>query len=301
MNSIGLVCFLSSVRTKSFSLAAHHLSLTHQAVSRNIQKLEEELGCRLLVRSGQTLRLTKAGEVFLAWAEDFEERLRWADELFYREAGCRQKLRIAFPHWTGMPVPFVQRLQQLREEFPQVQIELLSGSIEEEEEVFRELQADLYLVPRRDILMDRAADLFVAHLREGLPLKLVCSRSFLGADGSIYYRRLLRLPFLHCDLGEEINEQMRQLYAALCHSYNLPLLPIVTCPNIRSVLSEAAMGNGFSFVAGSCEALRPAGKSLLLMELSEYPQAEIGMSCIWRMQKEADRNLLWLVQGVCDL
>jgi DNA-binding transcriptional LysR family regulator len=301
MNNINLTCFLSSVRTKSFSLAAEHLSITHQAVSQNIHKLEEEMGCTLLIRNGQSLRLTRAGEEFFAWVNDFEEKLEWADELFYQEKECEQKLRIAFPHWMGLPESFLKRLEELRKEFPKVQVELLSGSVEEEAKLLTELKADLYLVPQRDILMKRANNLFLAPLKEEVPLRLVCPRSYLGPDRALYYRQLLRLPFLSCDLWETVNEEMKELYAALCHDHRMQVLPEKSCPNIRSVVSEIAMGNGFSFLSASYKVTEMSGDILLSEEMTKYEQAKIAMSCIWRMQTEADATLLWFVKGVCEL
>ena len=301
VNNISLTCFISSVRTQSFSLAAEHLSISHQAVSQNIQKLEEEMGCLLLIRTGTSLRLTKAGEEFYAWVNDFEERLQYADELFYQEKGCEQKIRIAFPHWMGLPFSFIERIDTLRKEFPKTQVELLSGTVEEEAELLTELKADLYLVPQRDILMKRANNLFLAPLKERVPLRLVCSRSYLGPDGALYYRQLLRLPFLSCDLWENVNEQMKQLYAALCHEHRMQVLPEKSCPNIRSVVSEIAMGNGFSFLPASYHLSELTGDMLLTTELTKYEQAQIAMSCIWRMQTESDQALLWFVKGVCQL
>lgn len=49
---------------KSFSKVAEHLHMTQPAVSKQIRKLEDELGVELLHRSPQGIQLTEAGIQF---------------------------------------------------------------------------------------------------------------------------------------------------------------------------------------------------------------------------------------------
>jgi DNA-binding transcriptional LysR family regulator len=58
--------FVRSAELGSFSAAARRLSLTPGGVSKNVAKLEADLGVRLLHRSTRSLNLTEAGEQFLA-------------------------------------------------------------------------------------------------------------------------------------------------------------------------------------------------------------------------------------------
>jgi len=68
-NMAGLIAFVEAARLGSLSAAARKLELTPAAVSRNVLKLEAELGVRLFNRSTRRLRLTAEGELFLAHAE----------------------------------------------------------------------------------------------------------------------------------------------------------------------------------------------------------------------------------------
>lgn len=61
--------FLTVTKVKSFEKAAKLLHITQPAVSLRISKLESELNADLLVRGGQTTRLTEIGEVFKKQAE----------------------------------------------------------------------------------------------------------------------------------------------------------------------------------------------------------------------------------------
>lgn len=58
--------FVRSAQSGSFSAAARRLGITPAAVSKNVAKLESNLGVRLFQRSTRSLALTEAGELFLA-------------------------------------------------------------------------------------------------------------------------------------------------------------------------------------------------------------------------------------------
>jgi DNA-binding transcriptional LysR family regulator len=61
--------YLDVVRLGSFSEAAKKISLSQPAISFQIQKLERELGVRLLDRSLKTIAMTEAGKRVYAFAE----------------------------------------------------------------------------------------------------------------------------------------------------------------------------------------------------------------------------------------
>ena len=65
-----LETFLEVARHSSFSRAAERRFRTQPAISSQIRALEEEIGARMLDRSGGKVSLTAAGKVFLKYAEE---------------------------------------------------------------------------------------------------------------------------------------------------------------------------------------------------------------------------------------
>ena len=71
-NSTPLQVFLTVATEKSFSRAAEKLLRTQPAVSLALQRLEQELGEKLIDRSGKDLILTDAGRTVLDYARRFQ-------------------------------------------------------------------------------------------------------------------------------------------------------------------------------------------------------------------------------------
>src|SRR5512147_1817814 len=67
-----LQVFLEVATEKSFSRAAEKLLRTQPAVSLAVQRLEQELGEKLIDRSGRELILTDAGRTVLDYARRFQ-------------------------------------------------------------------------------------------------------------------------------------------------------------------------------------------------------------------------------------
>src|SRR6185369_17770890 len=64
--------FLTVASEKSFSRAAERLLRTQPAISLSIQRLESEMGEKLIDRSAKDLLLTDAGKIVLEYAHRFE-------------------------------------------------------------------------------------------------------------------------------------------------------------------------------------------------------------------------------------
>ncbi len=78
MDFLQLECFLSVVKSKSFTEAANDISLSQSSISKHIMRLEKELGVKLLNRNTRTVSLTVAGKDFLEHAERLMEEYHLA-------------------------------------------------------------------------------------------------------------------------------------------------------------------------------------------------------------------------------
>jgi LysR family glycine cleavage system transcriptional activator len=78
--------FEAAARLQSFSRAADELSVTQSAVSRQIQKLEAELGQPLFARNGPHLKLTDPGREYYAVVQQGLGVIKRGTERLFRQA-----------------------------------------------------------------------------------------------------------------------------------------------------------------------------------------------------------------------
>lgn len=121
MDVTPLQVFLTVVEEGSFTRAAEKLQRTQPAVSVAVQRLEAELGEKLIDRSGRDLALTDAGAIVLDAAKRQQNLQR---ELFNRLAELRHKAvgRLALGANESMILYLLPHLLRYREKFPQVQV-----------------------------------------------------------------------------------------------------------------------------------------------------------------------------------
>jgi DNA-binding transcriptional LysR family regulator len=118
-----LKVFSTVASEKSFSRAAEKLSRTQPAVSLAVQRLENELGEKLIDRSAKELLLTDAGKIVLDYARRFENMERELDnslaEMRDNSAG---RLTIGANESTSLYL--LQHIVRYRRLYPKVKVEV---------------------------------------------------------------------------------------------------------------------------------------------------------------------------------
>ncbi|XID93671.1 LysR family transcriptional regulator [Paenibacillaceae bacterium WGS1546] len=95
--------FVRVARLQHVTKAAEELHVAQSAVSRQIHRLEEELGIRLFMQRGRNVQLTPVGQLFLRRAEsilgDLDRAVLEVQEFLDPEVG---EIRLGFPHSLGI-------------------------------------------------------------------------------------------------------------------------------------------------------------------------------------------------------
>ncbi|KAB1148250.1 LysR family transcriptional regulator [Streptomyces luteolifulvus] len=113
-------CFTVVAEHRHFGRAAVALHTTQPSLSRQIHRLERQLGARLFERTPQGNHLTEAGEVFLPLAT---ELLRAADQAAGRTRAAARPGRITVGYTAGIIVTPVVR--ELRHRHPDEEVRTL--------------------------------------------------------------------------------------------------------------------------------------------------------------------------------
>jgi DNA-binding transcriptional LysR family regulator len=141
MELYSLQVFLTVATERSFSRAAGKLLRTQPAISLSLQRLEQELGEKLIDRSGKELILTDAGRSVLEYARRFQS-LQHEMENSIAELRDNSSGRLIIGANESTTLYLLKHIERYREMYPKVKVqvrrsyssklpnELLDGNLE---------------------------------------------------------------------------------------------------------------------------------------------------------------------------
>ncbi|MBC2057794.1 LysR family transcriptional regulator [Listeria booriae] len=120
--------FIEVARTEHMTQASDELHVAQSAVSRQITKLEEELGIKLFDRIGRNMQLTAVGEDFLKQAKIALNELQKAQAIVEEYADPTiGEIRVGLPNSIATKVlPAV--ISAFREKYPRITYQFMEGS-----------------------------------------------------------------------------------------------------------------------------------------------------------------------------
>src|SRR5450631_3779842 len=115
--------FLMVAAEKSFSRAAEKLLRTQPAISLSIQRLETELGEKLIDRSAKDLLLTDAGQIVLEYAKRFDN-LQGDMENALAELRDKSAGRLTIGANESSTLYLLDHIEQYRRKYPRVKVQI---------------------------------------------------------------------------------------------------------------------------------------------------------------------------------
>lgn len=242
INETAVRCFLNLCDTLSFTETAKRMYMTQQSVSKYIARLEEDLGCRLFIRTHHYVTLTKAGEIYQralsAAAEAFsaaaEEVRRYYDEL-------PNTLHIGYLEGLEISGKIGAALRCLKTTRPGLQFSGEKRSQGELNDMFRTRQLDLIITYREfapvttGIQQEKVMD---------TPMVLLVSADHPLATDGAGYQDFAREPFIKSAAAGETLSQSRHRVQKQCLSLAFTPSEIIITPNLESAYMAAELGQG---------------------------------------------------------
>ena len=115
--------FQAMAKCRHFTQAAEEMAVSQSALSRSIQKLEQELGITLFERHGRTSDLTEAGQKFLFHVDRVLRELALAEQEIELDNGGAGIVHLSFLHSLGDTfLPLI--LRQFHERYPHINVKL---------------------------------------------------------------------------------------------------------------------------------------------------------------------------------
>lgn len=140
--------FLEVAKTLNFSRAAQQLHISHQALSKQIQQLEQELGAKLLERSTTRVSLTPAGEkvreVFVPLVQELYDGYAQVVEYVQNK---ERLLRVGYFNGLSFGRMVVPVLTALDQTASHLRVELLATDVYKVQKMLEQDNLDLAIFP----------------------------------------------------------------------------------------------------------------------------------------------------------
>jgi DNA-binding transcriptional LysR family regulator len=269
--------FVTLAEELHFGRAAAREHIVQSALSQQLQRLERELGVRLLERSTHHVGLTAAGAAFLVEARQILAHLDRAARVARSATGSSPSLRVGIidASYDSMP----QILHEVQARYPDLVIHQVELSVPE--------QYQRLLDGRLDVGIGRAALApagVASHLFRLDPLGVLVPHGhpFTSGDG-VPVATLAREPLL---LAEDAQApEFNQFVVEMCRSAGFtPTVYEGTVESIRAAADLVAAGRCLYCVPSSCISALPETIWRPLIE----PESHYPWSILWRATDTTD-------------
>ncbi|NLS07428.1 LysR family transcriptional regulator [Rhizobium sp. P32RR-XVIII] len=171
----GLMAFVRTVETGSFTAAARDLRTTPSAVSKSVARLEKRIGTRLFLRSTRALTLTQDGQAFFERVAPLLRELDASDGAIRSQVAPSGRLRISMPGELA-PLLLPRLFDTFAKNYPDLQLDVgltdrFVNLVREDYDVALRVGTPM----QEDLIVRRLAD---------LPMAIVASPAFINTWGS---------------------------------------------------------------------------------------------------------------------
>jgi DNA-binding transcriptional LysR family regulator len=269
--------FVTLAEELHFGRAAAREHIVQSALSQQVQRLERELGVRLMERSTHHVGLTAAGAVFLAEARQILAQVDKAAAVARSAAGAAAALRVGIidSSYDSMP----QILHEVQARHPGLVIHQVEVGVPEQYQQLIEGRLDVG-IGRAALAPPQVASLLFR--QDPLGVLVPRDHRFAGLD-AIPVTVLAEEPLL---LAEEVRApEFNQFTVEMCRAAGFtPAVYGGTVESIRAAADLVAQGRCLYCVPSSCIAALPGTIWRPLTEpASYYP-----WSVLWRATEVSD-------------
>ena len=196
--------FVRIAELGSITRAAAHLRLAQPALTRHVQRLEEELGVALFTRANRGVRLTEAGQKLLENAERIlREVERTGDEIRAQDAHPSGRIIFGITP-TLCPVLVPELSADMRRDYPRIELKVVHAGMVRLEEFVIDGRVDVAL------LSELSGSRLILSTRLAQEEMVLVTRPGARPDGIVSGAELSRTPLV---LGDGLRAAMDALLA----------------------------------------------------------------------------------------
>ena len=145
-----LITFSKIAALNSESKEAENLGYAQSTIATQMQLLEQELGVKLIERTGRKIKLTNSGETFLKYANEIIDLVNEGKEVIRNESIPKGTLKIGVVE-SLCTIRLPKILEAYHERYPDVNIELKVGICSELRKMLKKNIVDIIFILDRKI------------------------------------------------------------------------------------------------------------------------------------------------------
>jgi DNA-binding transcriptional LysR family regulator len=281
-----------------FGRAAEKLHIAQPPLSKQIQDLEAELGFELFTRTKRSVALTPAGQAFLVEVTQIFQQLDRAIDIGRKTSrGELGQISIGFvgsATYNILPV----MLQQFRDRYPDVQIELHELTTDRQLIWLREGRIDIGLIRPPIVERDLGSQII---FQESLVIALPINHHLAMVD-SIDLTGLATEPFIL--FPRQLAPGLYDPIIAICQAAGFSPQVVQECIQMQTIVSLVSANMGVSILPASIQSAhrqgviyKPIQISAQLVSLGVEKLATIAI--VWRLNDDSPtmNRLLEIVLG----
>jgi DNA-binding transcriptional LysR family regulator len=265
-----------------FGRAAEKLHIAQPPLSKQIQDLERELGFDLFTRTKRSVTLTPAGQAFLVEVNQIFQQLDRAIDIGGKTSrGELGQISIGFVgSATYNILPVI--LQQFRDRYPAVQIELHELTTDRQLIWLREGRIDIGLIRPPIVEQDLASQVI---FQESLVIALPIGHP-LATNSAIDLTALAAEPFIL--FPRELAPGLYDPIISICQSAGFSPQVVQECIQMQTIVSLVSANMGISILPASIQSAQRQGvvyKPINSANLSIEKLAKIAI--VWRISDDS--------------
>lgn len=264
--------FVTLSNTLNYTKAAESLYLTQPTLSRHIQLIEAELGCLLVERNTRQVQLTAEGKVFLDYATnmifDYNRAAQQVKNLGQQQA---PQLSIGFLR-GGTAAYLLPLLQEFTKAHPNIDLNLYDGN---HDELVANLRAG-----NHDLCMTMSSTLTGLSQIESqaiadVAVVLVVPETHpLAERESVTFADFAKETYL-CVQKEQTKAWYDYVISLFLSKGFVPLVKD-SCPSVKALLLQVALGKGITVLTEGCRSSAPDNVRLIPIEQTPPVQIVLG-------------------------
>ncbi len=236
-------CFLSLANTLNFTSTAKEMYMSQQAVSQHINRLEEDLGFPLFIRTRRSVALTNGGkQMHEFWDKVAREYSLLKALCLSRYASHCGSLRVGYQNWMNFGTAVNTALNRLEKAYPESLVETLRGGPTVLLQRLEEHDLNVVLIYERFV---QDVEKFKMLQLTSVPIVLMISATNPKVSEDATFSDFITEPFISDAFpGEPSTDALRRARKEAA-MYGMKPSKIVLCDGREAAYTEAELGRGY--------------------------------------------------------